>query len=380
MKEEVQLPSFLNQLVDMMRLQVRDAGLTFNYSTPTNLPDSVYTDEKRLRQILINLLSNAIRYTDAGSVTLRTSYSGQVARFDIEDTGLGIAPDDLKRIFEPFERIEHPGRAAVSGSGLGLTITRLLTEALGGELTVTSTPGKGSLFSVRLMLAPVPATQRVTSARDRVIEGYQGPRRRILVVDDDSRQTDLLSESLGRLGFVVEVENSGAAGLARALSGNPDAILLDISMPGLSGWEVARQLRIATPRRVPIIMISAFAPEPTGARDPDHDDYLMKPLRTERLLESLHKLLALDWISRAAEQKPRRPGVTKGEKLVPEHLDALSQLGQIGHLRGILLKLDEIGAQQPGAAPTLAALRRLTEDCDLAGFRTALEGLMRHDA
>jgi signal transduction histidine kinase/CheY-like chemotaxis protein len=380
MKEEVQLPSFLNQLVDMMRLQVRDAGLTFTYSTPTNLPDSVYTDEKRLRQILINLLSNAIRYTDAGSVTLRISYSGQVARFDIEDTGLGIAPDDLKRIFEPFERIEHPGRAAVSGSGLGLTITRLLTEALGGELTVTSTPGKGSLFSVRLMLAPVPATQRVTSARDRVIEGYQGTRRRILVVDDDSRQTDLLREALGRLGFIVEVENSGAAGLARALSGNHDAILLDISMPGLSGWEVARQLRIAAPRRVPIIMISAYAPEPSGLQDPYHDDYLMKPVRLERLLESLHKLLALEWISRAAEQEPLRAGVTGGEKPAPEHLDALCQLGQIGHLRGILLKLDEIGTQQPGAAPTLAALRRLTEDCDLAGFRTALKGLMGHDA
>lgn len=379
-KEEVQLPSFLTQLVDMVKLQARDAGLTFTCSTPPNLPDSVYTDEKRLRQILINLLSNAIRYTDTGSVTLRISYSGQVARFDIEDTGLGIAPTDLKRIFEPFERIEHPGRAAVSGSGLGLTITRLLTEALGGELTVKSTPGKGSLFSVRLMLAPVPATQRVTSARDRVIEGYQGPRRTILVVDDDSRQTDLLRAALGRLGFLVKVENNSTAGLALALSSDPDAILLDISMPGLSGWEVARQVRAGMPRRVPIIMISAYAPEPTGLQDPPHDDYLMKPLRLERLLESLHKLLALDWISSATEQEMHRPGVTDGEKPAPEHLEALRQLGQIGHLRGILLKLDEIGAQQPGAGPALAALRRLTEDCDLAGFRTALEGLMRHDA
>ena len=378
-KEEVQLPSFLTQLVDMVRLQARDAGLVFTCSTPPNLPDSVYTDEKRLRQILINLLSNAIRYTDKGSVTLRISYSGQVARFDVEDTGLGIAATDLKRIFEPFERIEHPGRAAVSGSGLGLTITRLLTEALGGELTVKSIPGKGSLFSVRLMLAPVPATQRVTSARDRVIEGYQGPRRTILVVDDDSRQTDLLREALGRLGFLVTVENNSTAGLALALSDNPDAILLDISMPGLSGWEVARQVRTATPRRVPIIMISAYAPEPSGLQDPPHDDYLMKPLRLERLLESLHKLLALDWISSAPQQETHRAGVSGGEKPAPEHLEALRQLGQIGHLRGILLKLDEIGAQQPGAGPTLAALRRLTEDCDLAGFRTALEGLMRHD-
>jgi nitrogen-specific signal transduction histidine kinase/DNA-binding NarL/FixJ family response regulator len=380
MREEVQLASFLTQLMDMVQLQARDAGLTFSYSAPANLPDSVFTDEKRLRQILINLLSNAIRYTDTGSVTLRISYSGLVARFDVEDTGLGIAPADLERIFDPFERIEHPGRAAVSGSGLGLTITRLLTQALGGELSVTSTPGKGSLFSVKLMLAPVPATQRVTGARDRVIEGYHGPRRTILVVDDDSRQTDLLREALGRLGFLVEVENSGATGLARALAGNPDAILLDISMPGLGGWDVARQVRIARPRRVPIIMISAYAPEFAGLENPPHDDYLMKPVRLERLLESLQNLLGLEWISRAAEQEAPRPGVTGGEKPLPEYLEALSQLGQIGHLRGILLKLDEIDTQQPGAAPTLAALRRLTESCDLAGFRNALKGLMQHDA
>lgn len=379
MREEVQLTSFMAQLVDMVQLQARDAGLTFSYSAPANLPDSVYTDEKRLRQILINLLSNAIRYTDTGSVTLRISYSGLVARFDIEDTGLGIAQADLERIFDPFERIEHPGRAAVSGSGLGLTITRLLTQALGGELTVTSTPGKGSLFSVRLMLAPVPATQRVTGARDRVIEGYLGQRRTILVVDDDRCQTDLLRGALGGLGFLVEVENGGAAGLARALSSNPDAILLDISMPGMGGWEVARQVRSAKPRRVPIIMISAYAPEFTGLENPPHDDYLMKPVRLDRLLESLQNLLGLEWISRAAEQEPSRHGVPDGEKPLPEYLEALSQLGQIGHLRGILLKLDEIDTKQPGAAPTLAALRRLTEDCDLVGFRTALKGLMQHD-
>jgi len=378
MKEEVLLPAFLTQIVDMMRLQARQAGLDFHYVPPPNLPDSVYTDEKRLRQILINLLSNAIRYTDRGNVTLRIAYSGQVARFDIEDSGIGIAPDDLKRIFEPFERIEHPGRAAVSGSGLGLTITRLLTEALGGELTVSSTPGQGSLFSVRLMLAPVPATRRLTSAPDRVIEGYDGPRRTVLVVDDDSRQTDLLRDGLGRLGFHVLTENNGTAGLARAVSEVPDIILLDISMPGMNGRDLARALRTALPRRVPVIMISAYAPD-SNSHEVFHDDYLMKPLRLERLVESLHRHLALDWISRPAEQDSLRQTPADGDRPAPRHLEALRQLGQIGHLRGILLKLDEIGTAQPDAAPTLAALRRLTEDCDLAGFRTMVEGLMRHD-
>src|SRR5690606_9504269 len=135
--EEVALPELLTQLCDMIGLQARAHGLAFACHAPPGLPETVHTDEKRLRQILINLLSNAVRYTDQGHVTLRIFYSGQVARFDIEDTGLGIAPEDARRIFEPFERIAHPGRPVREGSGLGLTITRLLTEAMGGELTFT---------------------------------------------------------------------------------------------------------------------------------------------------------------------------------------------------------------------------------------------------
>ncbi|RZL05470.1 MAG: response regulator, partial [Rubrivivax sp.] len=211
----------------------------------------------------------------------------------------------------------------------------------------------------------------------RVIDGYEGPRRTILTVDDDLHQTTLLREQLGKLGFTVLVANNGPDGIAQAAASLPDVILLDIAMPGLTGWEVARTLRATLPRRTPIIMISAYAPDSSGDHGEIHDAYLMKPLRQERLLESLHRLLDLEWIYRADEPQPRQGHA--GERPAAHHLAALHKLGQIGHLRGILLKLDEIGTDQPGAAPTLAALRRLTEDCDLAGYRAAIEGLMRHD-
>ena len=368
-REEVVLPELLTQLSDMIGLQARAHGLAFACHTPPNLPETVYTDEKRLRQVLINLLSNAVRYTDRGRVSLRVSYSGQVARFDVEDTGLGIAPEDARRIFEPFERIEHPGRPSRGGSGLGLTITRLLTEAMGGELTFTSTPGRGSCFSVRLMLPPVPAHIRAPNMGGRPILGYQGPRKRILAVDDDPNQTHFLREALGVLGFEVLAASNGDDGLLLAMTQYPDAVLLDVNMPGLSGWETAARLRERLARRVPILMISAYAPE-HGAAD-HHDAYLMKPVRIERLLDQLGRLLHLDWIY-GAGREPARPA-TGGPLPGAARLAELQQLGRIGHLHGILAKLDEIGGEAPETAQALAALRRLTEDCDLDGYRALIE-------
>src|SRR6201999_3918889 len=129
---------------DMFRLQAADNGLTFTFEALNPLPSLVRTDEKRLRQILINLLSNAIRYTKRGGITLRVRYANQVARFEVEDTGIGIPTADLERIFQPFERVENPDHPARQGVGLGLTITKLFAEAMGGEISVESTPGSGS--------------------------------------------------------------------------------------------------------------------------------------------------------------------------------------------------------------------------------------------
>src|SRR5690606_12013859 len=125
------------------------------YECPDHLPRFVRTDEKRLRQILINLLSNAIKFTQRGRVKLRVRYRSQVAEFTISDTGIGIAPEDRERIFRPFERVRKPGQPHVPGTGLGLTITQLLTEIMGGEIALDSTPAQGSTFRVSLMLSRV---------------------------------------------------------------------------------------------------------------------------------------------------------------------------------------------------------------------------------
>jgi signal transduction histidine kinase/DNA-binding NarL/FixJ family response regulator len=383
-RDEVLLGEFLGQLVDMFSLQARDNGLEFTFEAPKHLPAIVYTDEKRLRQILINLLSNAIRYTRQGKIQFRIAYSNQVAQFDIEDTGIAMAPEELERIFQPFERLENPDHPTQQGIGLGLTITKLLTEAMGGDITVRSTQGIGSCFSVRLMLSPVPATKRTREPVRQPIVGYEGGKRTILVVDDDPNHIAFVRDALTAVNFGVIAEGSGRGCLDAVVRSAPDAILLDISMPGMDGWETAKRLRESGTTRIPVIMISADARLESlrEASAAYHDAYLMKPLRLAILLDSLKQLLNLQWIYDKQDQ--RVPVLFSFSELSSEqipsqpHLVRLGQLGAIGHIRGILAKLDEIGAAQPSTAPTLSYLRRLAEDCDLDGYKDTIKALVSH--
>jgi signal transduction histidine kinase/CheY-like chemotaxis protein len=383
-RDEVALTEFLDQIIDLFSLQARDNGLEFVFEAPRNLPGTVYTDEKRLRQILINLLSNAMRYTKQGKITLRITYSNQVAQFDIEDTGIGIPPAELERIFQPFERIDNPDHPTRQSTGLGLTITKVLTEAMGGDITVRSKPDFGSCFSVRLMLSPVPATKRVREGTRGPIVGYEGSRRTILVVDDDPNHVAFVRDALAALGFVVVTENNGRGCLEAAARAAPDVLLLDISMAGMDGWETAKRLRESPLPRMPIIMISADSrlESQREAAALYHDGYLMKPLRISTLLDSLKQLLDLRWVY--DKHDPRVPlslslSELSAEQIPsPQHLARLSQLGAIGHIRGILAQLDEVGTIQPSAAPVLAYLRRLAEDCDLDGYQDTIEGLISH--
>jgi len=379
-RDQVLLVEFLEQIVDMFSLQARDNGLEFAFEPPKQLPATVYTDEKRLRQILINLLSNAIRYTKRGKVTFRIAYTNQVARFDIEDTGVGIPANELERIFQPFERIENPDLPAIQGVGLGLTITRLLTDAMGGAIAVRSTPGIGSCFTVSLMLSPVSATQRVPERESRPVIGYEGPRRTILVVDDDPEHVAFVGDALSSLGFAVITELSGRGCLDVVSREVPDAILLDISMPGMDGWETVKRLRSTGFQKLPIVMISADARQ-KGSQELEfrHDGYLMKPVRFSSLLDSLKRVLDLLWIHDRAEVPAQNPFNMDGlsPELIPSRSDLarLNELGRIGHVRAILSSLDELAAAQPSAAPTLAYLRRLAEDCDLDAYKTTIEAL-----
>ncbi|MGA4553780.1 ATP-binding protein [Methylorubrum aminovorans] len=394
-RNEIRLADFLTQIVDMVRLQAEGAGLSFRFTRPEILPAVVATDEKRLRQILLNLLSNAIKFTAQGEVALAMTYRGQVAVFTIRDTGLGIPEADLGRIFEPFERGSMPAARAAPGTGLGLTIAGLLAQVMGGEITVESRVGEGTCFRVRLMLAsvnrPAPAAMPAPAAVTR--PALAEPGRTILIADDDPAHRALMREILEPLGFTVAEAPDGPACLALARECEPALVLLDIAMPGMTGWEVARTLR-ETGFTARIAMMSANVHEisPTRGADAPHDDIIAKPFDMQDLLERITGLLGtarpLPGLEARPIARPDRPAdapagdtpngaAASGATVPAEHIAALLRLGRIGHVRGIEAKLTELESDAAVPAAFVARMRGLVAAYDMRRYVGVLEGLAR---
>jgi signal transduction histidine kinase/CheY-like chemotaxis protein/purine-cytosine permease-like protein len=369
-KDQVRLPLLMNQLVTMFRLEAEARGLQFLYECEDRLPEFISTDEKRLRQILINLLSNAIKYTEKGQVIFKLRYRNQVAEFTVQDTGEGIAQENIERIFRPFERVRNPGSSA-TGTGLGLTITRLLTDIMGGDLSVTSAVGIGSTFKASLMLASIsnPFLDPLRVPVHNII-GYAGATRTLMLVDDEQTHRHLMRSLLIPLGFkLIEVTNSLDALdiLARETLNNnrPDLMMLDVSMPGMNGWQLAKKLREAH-FHSPVIMVSADASE--GANQPVmhepllQDAYITKPVNLNLLLDHIGHLLNLSW---RYENEPNQ--IIAPNKIIhsielpaDEHLDDITQLASIGHKKGLQEKIIQLENEKLATPEFITLLKTLT--------------------
>jgi CheY-like chemotaxis protein/anti-sigma regulatory factor (Ser/Thr protein kinase) len=360
----------------MFRLSAAAKGIGFFDERPDKLPQFIHTDEKRLRQILINLLSNAIKYTDRGSATLRIRLRGQVAEFAVIDTGHGIRPEDIETIFEPFERGHMAAANAVPGTGLGLTISKLLTQILGGEISVESTPGKGSIFRVRMLLSE--AAGGPVAAPERRFTGYAGPRKRLLIADDDTDHVDFLSEILRPLGFILFTARDGATCLTLAEDTLPDLVILDIAMPGMSGIEAASKLRAKLPD-AKIMFLSGNFHDAPRLKNPDqkqdYDAFLAKPTDVRALLEKLRLLMDISWIYEAPKPLGKAASPQTMTRPSEKHLVDLLRLGRIGYVRGIESKLTEIEQAEPGAKDFCAYLRDLLRGFELARYMECLETL-----
>jgi signal transduction histidine kinase/CheY-like chemotaxis protein len=292
-RDRVNLPDLLAQIVDMFGIQAATRGIAFGHTRPDNLPTWIHTDQKRLRQILINLVSNAIKYTPAGSAALHVHWRNPVAEFVVADTGVGIDAASLDRIFEPFERLETV--RGQPGVGLGLTITRMLVDVMGGQLTVESRPGYGSEFRVKMFLSEelLPDSARAPA---RIHPRPGMPRRRVLVIDDDQAHLDLVREVLSPYDLALDFADSGEAGLAAFARQPPDLVVLDVAMPGIDGWEAARAIRARHGDAVPILMVSANVHDFQRTRRPDdpHDDFLLKPYEVDALIDQVFLLLDIE--------------------------------------------------------------------------------------
>jgi CheY-like chemotaxis protein/anti-sigma regulatory factor (Ser/Thr protein kinase) len=288
----------------MFRIQAGAKGIQFRYEPSPHLPPYVFADEKRLRQVLINLLSNAIKYTRQGGVVFRARHRGQISEFEIADTGIGIDTAISRASSSPSSAARRRAPSACPGTGLGLTITKLLAEIMGGEVSVESTIGEGSMFRVRLMLSEA-SPARPWAVRQRRIIGYRGARMKILAADDDLGHLDLLNELLTPLGFALEIAQNGTICLERAAANPPDLALLDLTMPDMNGWEVARRLRERA-QAIPIIIVSANADEQMQAHAFEDTTFVTKPIEVNHLLASIRDALGLDWVYRRGDGAPSR--------------------------------------------------------------------------
>jgi signal transduction histidine kinase/purine-cytosine permease-like protein/ActR/RegA family two-component response regulator len=379
-RDEVRLSDFLDQLVGMFRLQAAAKGIDFVFKRPAVLPVVVYADEKRLRQILINLLSNAIKFTQRGSVHFVVHYRSPVAEFEVADTGPGIQADDLERIFAPFERGALGVSQPQTGTGLGLTISRLLAGVMGGDIKVSSTVGTGSTFRVKILLSEVTNPRRIAPI-DAPVYGYHGPRKTILITDDDPTHRDLLREVLAPLGFILLSAPDGPGCLALAQHCRPDLFLLDISMAGMDGWTVAETLRSTGHHQARILMVSASALEAHGMplAQPFHDGYLMKPIDIPRLLETIRQLLRIEWQHDADEVRVPQWKPDSGSRPPVKYVEELIGLGQLGYIRAIQVKLDEIGSDYPEHADFVSEMRSLVDRFDLDQYMATLKTLHSYD-
>jgi signal transduction histidine kinase/DNA-binding NarL/FixJ family response regulator len=364
---------FLDDLVRMVAPQAEAKGLAFKLETSGRIPTYVNADARRLRQILINLLGNAVRFTDQGSVTLRLDHRREVARFEVIDTGIGIAAQDQERIFLPFERGSAGRRTGDPGTGLGLTITHLLTQLMGGELTLKSTPGEGSTFIVRLYLREVSAPTRPRLPH-RPVTGYVGPRRTLLVVDDQPTQRQMLVGMLVPLGFHVREAASGRECLESVLEAQPDAqpdaVLLDVSMDDMDGWETARQLRRAGHAALPIVMVSAnaFENQPDKLAEAGVQGFVDKPVIESELLDALQRHLQIEWLAELAMPAWTGSVVSDVEASLPAQLVGdLMRLARLGHVQGLKTAVDAALVTHAECTPELQRLAELVDRYDLDG-------------
>ncbi len=371
----VQLDVLFEEIAAMVRVEAQRKGLHFFLDAQSGLAQTVEADGKRLRQILLNLLGNAIKFTESGGVTLAAGCeAAQQGKVDLHvlvtDTGIGISAGDRTRIFAPFEQAAE-GRLQESGAGLGLAITRELARLMGGDVEVESQPGQGSRFRFNVTLPVVQALQHASPAGRPAI-GYQGRRQTILVVDDHEENRRLLQQLLKPLGFVTLLAGSGEEAVSGTRANRPDLVVMDLIMANMDGMTAARAIR-RTPglEGTPIIAASASSTDLARAAEEQGAFVacLRKPFETDLLLDAIQRALNLQWQYEESPPDAAVPiAVDAGAAVVVpprtalEELLDLARVGKLVRVEQIALELEQRDARYAPFVRRLYALARGFEE------------------
>ncbi len=387
---EFYLPTFLQSLVDMFKVTAKRKGLQFTYHPSFDLLTGVQGDERRLRQILINLLGNAVKFTNTGTVTLR-AYTEREAeredelpayllRFEVQDTGIGIKAEQIEDIFSPFHQVGLYHNKA-EGTGLGLAISQRLAEMMGGQLTVVSSkPGQGSVFCLTVPLLAVEGWKEpLRMEEDPPIIGLEGPAVKTLVVDDKAENRAVLVEMLTPLDFEVVEAVNGKDALSKAATWQPDVILMDLAMPGLDGFETTRQLRqMPALKETIIIAVSArvFDEDQQQSLAAGCNDFLAKPIQRNKLLKKLGTYLKLNWRYQQSHQKSALAAddeTVELKKLPKEAAAALYELALRGDFEALKQQITQLEQIDEVYQPLLSKLRQLAAGYQIQKIQTILE-------
>ncbi|GEM_PF-4972867 len=386
---------FLNELARTVQTRAEQKGISFCYEPLSHLPEWVCTDQRRLRQILLSLLGNAIKLTERGGVLFKVGLHHSKIRFQIEDTGTGLTPEEMERLFLPFETVGENYQS--QGSRIGLSITKRLLEIMGGKLHVESRLGQGSLFWFALLLPEVvgkPLQKSVAS-----VVGFEGPQRKILIVDDSRENRIILKHLLEPLGFVMEEAENGLEALRKVREFLPNLVLMDLVMSVLDGFESTRQIRKEfTFLQLPIVATSAsvFDYHQQQSTEVGCNDFIAKPFCMEILLEVLQKHLELTWIY--GEKMPLKS--VNFEQLPPENLprNKMSRnrkmpfwpvlpsaeyardiylLSLVGDIQGIMDYLNSLEDSNPELIEFIQEVRQLAEEIEDEKIRLLLEDYLK---
>ncbi len=380
----VYLPALLRSVVEICKIKAEQKGIEFIYRLSSRLPEGVETDEKRLRQVLINLLGNAIKFTDQGTVTLQVdvlslSETHASILFQIIDTGVGIAEENLTKLFEAFEQVGDQKKQS-EGTGLGLAISQRIVRLMGGTIQVKSQLGKGSefYFTVELPLAPDWVEQQGNLERSNRIIGYEGRPCQILVVDDRWENRTVIQNLLEPLGFeIIDAEN-GQEGLAQLQANQPDLVITDLAMPMMDGFEFLRHIRDSDElKHTRVIVLSAAVSQldQRMALDNGGDDFLAKPVNAGALFTSLANQLQLTWQYEAKENTVTNAKTVSTEAILPTRqiLEALLQSAQEADIKTLRAQLAKLTKADPIYMPFAEPILQLSRQFEVEEIEALLQ-------
>ncbi|ERT08021.1 HAMP domain protein [Lyngbya aestuarii BL J] len=373
----INLASFIDSVVAMIQMRALEKDILFQYKGDSNLPQGIQADEKRLRQILLNLLGNAVKFTDKGCVTLELSaldyspLSSTVSlRFEVIDTGVGMSSAQLDKIFQAFEQVGDVKRRA-EGTGLGLAISRQLVEMMGSSLQVKSQLNQGSTFWFDLTFPIVQVYYSSPPKNNLHITGYQGKRRYALIVDDKKANLLVLQNMLEPLGFDIILAEDGQQAIDKAKQYQPDLILTDLVMPVKSGFEAVKEIReYPELKNTKIIAVSASVMQPDLQRSVivGCDAFIPKPIDEKQLLSMIAEHLQLEWIYEPSSKLTMTSEITSKtssntEFIVPdlEEIRVLHDLALLGSMKKIQQQATYIEKLDPKYIPFAHKIHELAK-------------------